>query len=82
MAFIHSHPKLTLPGRLCEAPGLSTKDSPPVLSHNSRQIFISAARATTDMRILFLTQLLNVSWIFPGSHVVKEPKRMMISRDE
>ena len=61
---------------------LRTKNRPPLLSQNSRQIFISAARATTETRILFLTQDSSVSWMLPGSHVVKDPKMIRISRDE
>lgn len=57
-------------------------DEPPVLSQISRHIFISAARATTEIRILFLTHESRVSWMFPGSQVVREPKMMMISREE
>jgi hypothetical protein len=55
---------------------------PPVLSHSSLQIFISAARATTDIRILFFTHDSNVSWILPGSQVVSEPNIIRISREE
>lgn len=55
---------------------------PPVLSQRSLQIFISAARATTETRILLLTQSSRVSWMLPGSHVVNEPKMIRISRDE
>ena len=55
---------------------------PPVLSHSSLQIFISAASATMEMRILSRTQDSRVSWILPGSHVVSEPKMTNISRDE
>lgn len=57
-------------------------DQPPVFSHNSRHIFISAASATTEMRILALTQASSVSWILPGSHVVNDPKSMITSREE
>ena len=55
---------------------------PPVLSQSSRQIFISAASATTEMRMRSFTHSANVSWMLPGSHVVSEPNMMMISRDE
>lgn len=62
--------------------GVEIRDLPPVLSHISRQIFISAANATTDIRILALTQASIVSWMLPGSQVVREPKTITISRDE
>jgi hypothetical protein len=55
---------------------------PPVSVQKSRQIFISAASATTDIRILSSTHCLRVSCIFPGSHVVREPNIMTISLDE
>ena len=57
-------------------------DVPPVLSHNWRQIFISAASATMEMRMRFRVQASSVSWMLPGSHVVSEPKMMSISREE
>lgn len=55
---------------------------PPVLSHSSRQIFISAARATSEIRIRSLMQDERVSLMFPGSTVVSEPKMIRISREE
>jgi hypothetical protein len=57
-------------------------NSPPVLSHKSLHIFISAANATTDMRILSLMHVSRVSWILPGSQLVSEPKIISISREE
>ena len=55
---------------------------PPVLSHSSRQIFISAASATSEIRIRSLTHDERVSYMFPGSTVVSEPKTIKISREE
>jgi hypothetical protein len=55
---------------------------PPVLSHSSRQIFISAARATSEIRIRSLAHDERVSYMFPGSTVVSEPKMIRISREE
>lgn len=55
---------------------------PPVLSHSSRQIFISAASATSEIRIRSLTHDERVSYMFPGSTVVSEPKVIRISREE
>ena len=57
-------------------------DAPPVLSHSSRQIFVSAASATSEIRIRSLTQEERVSKILPGSTVVSEPKMINISREE
>jgi len=81
VTLVHCHAKLTC---LADKAISYTKIVylPPVLSHKSLQIFISAARATTDIRILFVTHAFRVSWIFPGSHVVNEPKMMRISREE
>jgi hypothetical protein len=55
---------------------------PPVLTHSSRHIFISAASATIDTRTRPRTHSSSVSWMFPGSHVVSEPKMIRISREE
>lgn len=55
---------------------------PPVLSHSSRHIFISAERDTTEMRILSLIQSSSVSWMLPGSTVVKDPYMIRISLEE
>lgn len=56
--------------------------APPVLSQNSRQTFISAAKATIDTRILSRTHPSTVSKMLSGSQVVREPNMMTISRDE
>lgn len=56
--------------------------APPVLSHSSRQIFISAARATREIRIRSLTHDARVSYMLPGSTVVSEPEMTRISREE
>ena len=55
---------------------------PPVLSQSSRQIFVSAASATSEIRMRSLTQDERVSKILPGSTVVSEPKMISISREE
>lgn len=56
--------------------------APPVLSHSSRQIFISAASATSEIRIRSLTHDARVSYMLPGSTVVSEPETIKISREE
>lgn len=84
MAFIHGDTKLTYldmdKAGSCDA--RRRGNPPPVLSHNSLQIFISAASATTEIRILFFTHASRVSWMLPGSQVVNELNMIMISRDE
>ena len=80
--FIQRDAELTLLGAINDTELRFIMDIPPVLSQSSLQIFISAASATTDIRILLLTQASRVSWMFPGSQVVREPKMMRISREE
>lgn len=90
MAFVHGHRERAYvpPGsRSFSMADLFKQEggfvsSPPVLSQRSRQTFISAARATTETRILSLTHASTVSWMLSGSQVVRAPKIMTISRDE
>jgi len=84
VTFIHRDTELTYLGmdKVLTRDTKSTAHPPPVLSHSSLQIFISAAKATTDIRILFFTHSSNVSWILPGSQVVSEPNMIRISREE
>jgi hypothetical protein len=88
VAFVHGDTEGTCGGvwdmrnGLCARGLRRGKDAPPVLSHSSRQIFVSAASATSEIRIRSLTQEERVSKILPGSTVVSEPKMINISREE
>jgi hypothetical protein len=85
VAFVHGDTEGTC-AQVCKMgmghEGDNVRDAPPVLSQSSRQIFVSAASATSEIRIRSLTQEERVSKMLPGSTVVSEPKMINISREE
>lgn len=85
MPFIERYAKLTFKSEKSfsgNTGGAREETAPPVLSHKSLHIFISAASATTAIRMRSLTHASSVSCMFPGSTVVSDPNIIMISLDE